>query len=308
MLICLACVLFNQLAHADDVELDDRLVAQLRAYASSTSRLPAAPAQASPAPPLLANVQVEGCSSYPYGAGRSGAAARGTLYRDLADGLATGLQCLSGRGPMGPLHPYHASEADRLIALFTSPRSKTLTFKCVEDAMFATAVATGPGAVPADDPLFAQLSKVRFPAVILDTHRLGGLLSRRFDDATYRNVYHLGDEQILEHKTGQPLRADSLHRYRNRGALLFHEIVHWLGHQHSAIYPDIAHLYETCCFGGSDYISDPASNRGYQQTACTILKDDRLWAAGNSRDQQMRLWRHSGYDRLKTRMRADYSD
>ena len=84
-------------------------------------------------------------------------------------------------------------------------------------------------------------------------------------------------------------------------------MVHWLGHEHSAIYPDLAHLYETCCFGGSDYIDDAAANRDHQKTACAILKDDALWAHGYSPYRQMRVWRLKGYDGFKTRMRADYA-
>ena len=293
--------------------LDERreaLVGQLRrnALSESIDGAPDKDARTLPALPALSGVrvQIDGCASYPYGSPKPPATANRTLLLDLADGLDTGLQCLNGRGPMGPLHPYHKHQAGRLLRLFESQQPKT--FKCTPDAMFATAVATSPDGSSTGDPLYAQLSKVRHPAVILDTYRLGGLLSRRFDDTSYRLFFGLADEQILEHRNGQPLRADNLHRYQNRAALLFHEVVHWLGHQHSATDPDLAHLYETCCFGGSDYISDSEQNREYQQTACTILKDGRLWAPGNSHYAKMRLWRHKGYDQLKSRMRADYDE
>lgn len=252
-----------------------------------------------------ASITIEHCDGYPYAATRATDLAARTLLDDLADGLQTGLRCLSGLGPMGRLHQFHEYQAHRLLKLFESDADKT--FRCVDDAMFATAVATSPDPLQRDDPLYAQLRDVTHPAVILDTFRLGGLLSRRHDDETFRNFFHLGDEQIFEHRYGQPLRAANLHRYEDRAALLFHEVVHWLGHQHSAIYPDLTHLYETCCFGGSDYIDNDVINSGHQQTACNILKDDSLWAQGHHPYKQMRIWHYKGYDRFKTDMRSDYA-
>ena len=190
------------------------------------------------------------------------------------------------------------------LLLLESDRPKS--FRCVEDAMFATAVAISPDGTSIEDPLYRQLRQVSYPAVLLDTYRLGGILSRRQDDRTYRSFFHLADEQILEHRNGQPLRPPNLHRYQDRAGLLFHEMIHWLGHEHSATYPDVAHLYETCCFGGSDYISDPEINRAHQQTACGILKDDQLWSQSDNPYRQMRIWHHKDYDTLKSRMRADY--
>jgi hypothetical protein len=250
------------------------------------------------------DLRIEHCSGYPYAEQADPDGANARLVGDLAAGLATGLACLAGQGPMGRLHPYHEYQAHRLLKLFESDRPKT--FRCVADEMFATAVATGPTPPAADDPLYAQLRGVPHPAVVIDLYRLGGLLSRRFDDATYRNFFHLAEDQILEHRSGQPLRANNLHRYRDRPSLLFHEVVHWLGHEHSAIFPDVAHLYETCCFGGSDYIDDDERNRRHQASACRILKDDALWSEGHNRYRQMRVWHYKGYDRLKSDMRADY--
>lgn len=251
-----------------------------------------------------AGLHIDNCAGYPYHDRPDARNGRARLLTDLREGLRTGLQCLSGGGPMGRLHPYHEYQAHRLISLFESDKVKTL--RCVADQMFATAVATSPHGTPPDDPLSRQLNSVQHPAMILDTFRLGGILSRRHDDATYRSFFHLGDAQIFEHRNGQPLRSDSLHRYRNRAGLLFHEAVHWLGHEHSAIYPDVTHLYETCCFGGSDYISDSDANREHQAAACSILKDDALWSHGYTRYRQMRIWRHKGYDALKKRIRDDY--
>jgi hypothetical protein len=252
------------------------------------------------------SLRIRNCGSYPYSTavGESDWPA-GLLLADFSRGLETGLQCLGGEGPAGRLHVYHEYQAHRLLTLLESERIKT--FRCVQDDMFAAAVATSPQGVTTTDPLHRQLSSIRHPAVLLDTFRIGGVLSRRHDDQTYRDFFHLAEEQILEHRNGQPLRPASLHRYRDRARLLFHEITHWLGHEHSAIYPDLAHLYESCCFGGSEYIADPASNRAYQHEACTILKDDELWSNSYSPYKQMRLWRHKGYDSLKSRMRADYA-
>jgi hypothetical protein len=249
-------------------------------------------------------LHIRNCRAYPYNETANLAAGADTLLSDLAAGLATGLQCLSGDGPMGRLHPYHEHQAHRLLGLLEARTAKT--FQCVEDAMFATAVATSPRGVSIDDPLYDQLRRVRHPAVLLDTYRLGGILSRRHDDETYRAFFHLADDQIFEHRNGQPLRPANLHRYRDRAGLLFHEVVHWLGHEHSAGRPDLTHLYETCCFGGSDYIDDPARNAAHQQTACAILKDDELWSEAYNPYRQMRLWHHKGYDRFKAQMRADY--
>lgn len=252
-----------------------------------------------------ANVQIRRCRGYPYHEGTDALNGARTLLSDLRKGLQTGLQCLAGQGPMGRLHPYHEQQAARLLTLFEDSRVKTLT--CVEDAMFATAVASSPRGTGVDDPLYTVLREVDHPAIVLDTYRLGGFLSRRFDDETYRSFFHLADAQIIEHRNGQPLRPANLHRFADRPALLFHETVHWLGHEHSALYPDLALLYETCCFGGSDYIDDPVRNRAHQLTACAILRDGQLWSNGDRPSVQMHLWHDKGYDTLKPQMRADYA-
>jgi hypothetical protein len=250
-------------------------------------------------------LQIQDCRGYPSEADRPLPVAHVELLEDLRSGLETGLSCLAGKGPMGRLHPYHEYQAHRLLSLFESDQPKTL--RCVADAMFATAVATSPGGRDKTDPLARQLSLVEHPGVVIDTYRLGGLLSRKHNDETFRSFFHLSDEQIYEHRNGQPIRAARLHRFENRPALLFHEVVHWLGHEHGAIQPDVTHLYETCCFGGSDYIDDASLNRRYQQTACDILRDDELWSQGYSPYKQMRIWHYKGYDQLKKTMRSDFS-
>lgn len=251
-------------------------------------------------------IDVRHCAGYPYSerSGDAPAHPARVLVADLVAGLDTGLRCLAGAGPAGYLHDYHAHQARRLMALLRSDDVKT--FRCVADEMFATAVATGPAGVEPNDPLYAQLRGLAFPGVVLDTFRLGGILSQRHDDETYRDFFRLGEAEIFEHRNGNPLRPASLHRYRNRPALLFHETVHWLGHEHTALYPDLAHLYETCCFGGDEYISDADVADSHRQAACAVLRDDELWDSSHNRYRQMRIWHDREYDRLKLRMRADY--
>lgn len=248
---------------------------------------------------VMDSVETRNCDRYPYGKQRSHKAALKQFRSDLRRAINTGLQCLSGRGAMGRLHPYHEEQARRLKALLESGQTKT--FLCVADEMYADAVATQKAPLPKTDGLADIVQRVRHPGVVMDVYRIGGLLSRRYDEETYRSFFNLNDEQIKEHLTGSPLHLDNTHRYRNMSALLFHEMVHWLGHSHSYINPDVTTLYETCCFGGSDFISDDNLNRQYQAEACKILRDDELWSANNY--QKVRLWHYKGYDRFKGRMR-----
>ena len=301
-LVLVLLLLASQATFAADVDtLAGRTERLLQTLQSSDLRLDDAPDERTlPA----VNLRIRHCDSYPYHEDQPPRDGARQLLADLRAGMQTGLQCLGGNGPMGRLHPYHEYQAHRLLTLLESPQDKT--FQCVEDAMFATAVATDPQGTSIEDPLYQQLREVDYPAVIFDTYRLGGILSRRHDDQTYRTFFHLAEDQIVEHRSGQPLRPASLHRYRDRAGLVFHELTHWLGHRHSALYPDVATLYETCCFGGSDYISDPDTNAAHQQTACNILKDDALWSQSYRPYTQMRLWHHKGYDRFKLRLRADF--
>jgi hypothetical protein len=134
-------------------------------------------------------------------------------------------------------------------------------------------------------------------------YRIGGLLSRRYDEDTYRSFFNLNEVQFREHLTGSPLYLDNTHRYKNMSALLFHETVHWLEHTHGYIRPDVTTLYDTCCFGGSDFIDDKKLNSEFQAEAeaCNIMRDDELWSANNY--QKVRLWHYKSYDRFKGRMR-----
>jgi len=248
------------------------------------------------------NIEIRDCRSYPYNS--SAASAERRLARDLDKALLQGIQCLAGEGPAGRLHPYHEYQAHRLLNILETGSTKT--FRCVADRMFANAVATTAELPPRKDALYMLLRETGHPGVVLDTYRIGGLLSTRHSPEVYRDFFKLNDTQIREHLTGSPLRIGGNHRYRDLPALLFHEMVHWLGHEHSAIYPDMAHLYETCCFGGSDYVRDPQKNAAFQASACGILKDGDLWSNAYNRYRQMRQWRFKGYDQLKLVMRESY--
>lgn len=250
---------------------------------------------------VVSTVETQSCERYPYGEKRSRDAALKQFRADLRRAIHSGLQCLAGNGPTGKLHPYHEEQGRRLQALLESEQTKT--FLCVADEMYADAVATQKVPLPESDGLSDILKRVQHPAVVMDVYRIGGLLSRRYSEETYRQFFKLNENQIKEHLTGSPLHLDNTHRYQNMAALLFHEMVHWLGHSHSYINPDVTTLYETCCFGGSDFISDDRLNKKYQLEACNILRDDELWSANNY--QKVRLWYYKGYDQLKGRMREE---
>jgi hypothetical protein len=247
-------------------------------------------------------VRVEECGNYPYHDSFNGEHGFRVLVGDVATGLRRGLQCLAGQGPAGALHPFHEEQALALLSLLESELVKT--FRCVEDRTSAYAVAKPPPDTTDGSRFDDVTADVDFPAVVLDTFRISGFLTRRFEVGTYRDFFKLDDPLIEEHLTGQPQRLSGIHRIENREALLFHEMIHWLGHVHSNLYPDVVDLYEACCFGGDDRIPDPASNARFQRRACDILRDDELWSANHYR--QMRLWRYRGYDRLKRDMRDAY--
>ena len=249
-------------------------------------------------------IRVRDCQRYPYHAAEPDPARQMQLLRDIRSALRQGMQCLVGKGPAGYLNVHHEYQAYRLMQILESEQSKT--FQCVSDRLYANAVATSPKLPAVDDELYPLMRQTGYPAVILDTYRIGGLLSTSHDIQTYRDFFNLSDSQIQQHLTGHPIRGGDMHRFTNLPALLFHEMVHWLGHEHNAVTPDMAFLYETCCFGGSDYISDAGANSDYQQQACNILKDDELWKATNHKYREMQLWHYKGYDRLKSRMRDDY--
>jgi hypothetical protein len=251
-----------------------------------------------------AKLHYQGCQNYPYHNANSTAISQNTLTNDIKRGLKQGLSCLAGNSPMGKLHPYHETQAIRLMRLLESDQPKTV--RCVADEIFAYAVANSPvtpGRKP--HPQDKMTEGLPYPGILIDTFRLSGSISKKLDEATYREFYQLDSGQLAVIRKGKPLQLAGMHRYQNRAALMFHEMIHWLGHEHSSIYPDTTDLYETCCFGGSDFISDDTANKAFQQQACAILKDDELWSANKYR--QMRLWKHKGYDQLKRAMR-DFND
>lgn len=249
-------------------------------------------------------IELHDCADYPYASHGPDKANIQALLTDLSKGLRRGLQCLSGQGPAGKLHRYHYYQAHRLTEIWES--TKTKSFVCVSDQMPATAIATRQQPPEPDDYLYRMLTKEPHPAVVLDTYRIGGLLSRNHSLKVYREFFKLDQEQIEEHLTGHPIRLEGMHRYQDLPALLFHEMVHWLGHTHSSIYPDLVHLYETCCFGGSDYINDARTNQNFQQQACAILKDRELWDDAYHPYKQAQLWHYKEYDQLKREMRLAY--
>lgn len=248
------------------------------------------------------DIRIENCNNYPYHNQTSPAQGYVTLANDIRQGLRVGLQCMVGKGPMGPLHPYHRKQAVLMLDILESRQQKT--FRCVEDKTFAYAVAKAPPELVKLDDNDKLIRDIPYPGVAIDTYRLSGFLTRKHEPSTYRDFFKLDDHQIAEHLAGNPQRMQRLHRYNNRKELVFHEMVHWLGHAHTNMRPDVVDLYETCCFGGSDFISDPDSNQKFQIRACNILKDSELWDA--SEKQQTRLWRKKGYDQLKPDMRKMY--
>lgn len=236
---------------------------------------------------LGGRIVLEACGSYPYHDNTNGTQGFQRLAADLLSGLQQGLQCMAGLGPMGSLHPYHEGNARRLIDLLNDDSGKRL--RCVEDKTFAYAVAH-PAKSPADTN-----------EVLIDTYRVSGFLSRKFDRATYRDFFNLSQLQIEDHLTGKPLHVDGMHRYRDLPSLMFHEVIHWLGYEHTNLTADVVDLYDICCFGGSDHIVDRELNRGFQERACGILKDAQLWQADASTRE--RLWYQKGYFRLKREIR-----
>lgn len=235
-------------------------------------------------------LQFENCGTYPYAEAAGG---EKKLIQDVRDGLKQGLSCLIGKGPAGYLHPYHHRQAYRLMSLLDNEQPKIL--QCVRDELFAYAVASSP-----EENGTSNAFRIK-----LDLYRLGGLLSPKFDSETYRSFFKLEDDEIKQMLTGKPLRLQGLHRYRKRSELLFHEMVHWLGHVHeNHIRPDVTFLYDMCCFGGSEFIEDAESNKLYQTKACNILKDDELWSANSYK--KMRLWRFKDYDQFKLDVRELY--
>ena len=55
---------------------------------------------------ITESIKVSGCRDYPYH-DNGPASGLKVLVSDLKAGLQQGLQCMSGQGPMGQLHPYH---------------------------------------------------------------------------------------------------------------------------------------------------------------------------------------------------------
>lgn len=232
-------------------------------------------------------IRIEDCQNYPYHDNSRDAEGSLKLAADLRQGVEQGLVCMAGLGPAGSLHPYHAVNAGRLADLLNDETGKILS--CVEDQTFAYAIA------------HPSVSPSRPHAVLIDTYRISGFLSRRFERTTYRDFFKLSEPLIEDHLTGKPLHLDGMHRYRDLPGLVFHELTHWLGYEHTNLTADVVDLYEVCCFGGSDQIPDDELNRGFQQRACSILKDAELWDADE--ETRKRLWHDRDYYLLKREIR-----
>jgi hypothetical protein len=249
------------------------------------------------------NFRIEGCDQYPHHEQTSSLAGFNVLLSDMEQGLQQGLSCLAGHSPAGKLHPFHARQADALLRLLESPLPKTV--RCVADKTYAYAIARLPPSADSGSEHFETVAAdIRYPGIVIDTYRISGYLSRRHEVAVYRDFFKLDARAIDRHLNVKPQWFEGMHRYRNRASLLFHEMVHWLGHTHGNTYPDVVHLYETCCFQGSDFIQSAEDNARFRDQACAILKDDELWQA--NRYKQMRLWAFKGYDQLKPDMRQAY--
>jgi len=245
------------------------------------------------------SLSVSQCAKYPYHGEGHGVE---RLISNLSAGVQQGVSCLAGQSPAGHLHEFHEKKAGELLAILNSDQPKSL--QCVSDELFAYAMAVSPHQQVSSIELKKKISNSPQLTIFLDTFRIGGLLSKGFDEKTYQEFFKLSENQITEHLTSQPLRMKGLHRFRNLSALLFHETVHWLGVTHTNQGPDLTFLYETCCFGGSDFIASDALNSGFQTAACNILKDDELWSAQPG--QQKKIWKDKGYRKLKTTMRQFY--
>ena len=245
------------------------------------------------------SITVSHCSQYPYHADSPGVE---LLVKDLSEGIQKGVACLTGKSEQGMLHVFHQQKARQLLAILNSDQPKSL--ECVSDELFAYAMAVSPQQHVSSAEIQRKINLSPRLTIFLDTFRIGGLLSKRFDVKTYQEFFKLSKGQITEHLTSKPLRMKGLHRYRNLPGLLFHETIHWLGTTHTNQGPDLTFLYETCCFGGSEYISNASVNAGFQQAACNILKDDDLWSANP--EQQKKVWKEKGYRKLKTTMRQFY--
>ena len=250
------------------------------------------------------NFVIEHCDAYPYHNQQAARDGFIQLKKDIQAGLRKGLQCMAGLSDQGALHPYHREQAVSLIELIENQQRKT--FRCVRDEMHAFGVANTPSLETDQNGLDKVIRDMPYPSVVLDTYRISGFISDQHPPSVYRDFFKMNDQQIARQLAGQPEHIDGLHRYNDRPGLVFHEMLHWLGHEHTNLDPDPVFLYETCCFGGSDFIKDEASNTAFQQRACAILRDQDLWEANQYK--QMRVWRYKDYDELKRDMREKYAD
>ena len=294
-------LLYANLLHADDtgeIALKHQLAQQLDQFIGSL-HAPQIDTKTEDTFFITPSLSVSQCEKYPYHDENQGVQ---QLLTDLSAGIKQGVACLAGKSSAGRLHGFHEKKAGELLSILNSAQPKSL--QCVSDELFAYAMAVSPHQQVSSVELQKKISNSPDLTIFIDTFRTGGLLSKRFDVKTYQDFFKLNNRQITAHLTSKPLRMKGLHRYQNLPALLFHETVHWLGATHTNLGPDLTFLYETCCFGGSDFIDNEAVNKGFQTAACSILKDDELWMAEPQR--QKKIWKQKGYKNLKTSMRQFY--
>lgn len=247
--------------------------------------------------------RIQGCTNYPYHDNPRAGLGERRLLNDLRRGLRQGLYCLAGQSSAGRLHPFHENKAVALLKLLESPLPKTV--RCVADESYAFAMARLP---PRPDDLNQGFDKLApdapFPALVIDTYRISGFVTRKHEAPVYRDFFKMDERQIEQHLSGKPQRLRGMHRYRDRASLLFHEMTHWLGFTHGNLEPDVVTLYETCCFNGSDFIRNREQNARFRDQACEILRDAELWDATPYR--QTRLWHYKGYNSFRQEMSQAY--
>lgn len=251
---------------------------------------------------LSQNMVLENCEDYPYMETKAYASEGYVQMLDhIKTGLNKGLQCLAGMGSSsGKLHDFHRREALKLMEIIESKKRKTL--RCVKDEIFAFAVSKGKAtknSISDTSNLDAYLQDLDHPGIVFDLFRIGGYLSQKHDMKTLVEFYGFEEAQASQHLAGRLLQEN--HRYGDLAGLHFHEMIHWLGHEHSIIEPDVTFLYDTCCFDGSDFIDNNEVNKKFQKRACDILRDDELWSVSGI--DRKNVWQAKNYGQIKIDMK-----
>ena len=114
---------------------------------------------------------------------------------------------------------------------------------------------------------------------MIDTYRLGGILSRRHDDQTYRTFSSRRgpDRTAAANRCGRPACT----------AIATGPAWCFTSDPLASAQRPVSRRHETSAFGGSDYISDPDTNAAHQQTALSS-KTMPLWSQSYRPYTQMR--------------------